>query len=91
MAAPPRHHFGVSYTLPCCDPLLPQEVQGLVSWFNGIRTELDRFYNLWSTQQEVDGQEISTLSVKLGSFQGNLDHMVNCHLLPMRGVINGLS
>ena len=77
--------------LPCCDPLLPWEVQGLISWSNGIHTELNRFYNLWSTQQKVDSHEISTLSVKLESLQDNLDHMVNCHLLPIQDVINRLS
>ena len=91
MAAPPAHHFGVTRALPCCDPLLPLEVRGLVSWSNGIRSELDGFYNLWSTQQEVDGQEIASLSVKLDSLQENLNHMIDCHLLPMQDVINGLS
>ena len=91
MAAPPSHHFSVNRALPCCDPLLPQEVWGLVSWSNGIRSELDGFYNLWSTQQEVDGQEIASLSVKLDSLQENLNHMIDCHLLPMQDVINGLS
>ena len=63
----------------------------MVSWSNGIRSELDGFYNLWSTQQEVDGQEIASLSVKLDSLQENLNHMIDCHLLPMQDVINGLS
>ena len=63
----------------------------MISWSNGIRTELDGFYNLWSTQQEVDGQEIASLSVKLDSLQENLNHMIDCHLLPMQDVINGLS
>ena len=63
----------------------------MVSWSNGIRSELDGFYNLWSTQQEVDGQEIASLSVKLDSLQENMNHMIDCHLLPMQDVINGLS
>ena len=91
MAVPPSHHFGVNRALPCCDPLLPQEVRGLISWSNGICTELDGFYNLWSTQQEVDGQVIASLSVKLNSLQENLNHMIDCHFLPMQDVINGLS
>ena len=65
MVAPPSHHFGVNCALPCCDPLLPQEVRGLVSWSNGIRSELDGFYNLWSTHQEVDSQEIASVRATL--------------------------
>ena len=53
MAAPPHHRFSVNHVLPCCDPLLPQEVQGLVSWSNEIHTELNRFYNLQSVRKRT--------------------------------------
>lgn len=64
-----------------------REVNSLLSWSHRIHTELDGFYNLWSTQEEVTGQEMVELSVNLDLL---LDHMINMNLTPMQDVINSL-
>ncbi len=63
----------------------------MFNWSNGVRTELDGFYHLWSTHQEMMGQEITELSVKLDLLKADLDHLTDVHLIPMQDVINGLS
>jgi hypothetical protein len=77
--------------LTCCDKHLQEEVYELFTWTNGIRTELDGFYHLWSTQQEMAGREMTELSVKLDLLKADLDHYVDAHLIPMQAIINGLS